>query len=618
LLLSCSHDELIERGASGSGVISFSTAGNRFSTKVAPMVSDDMRTFRVWGYGSEAGGFLTNLNGAEVSRVSAADDWVYSPMAKWPATGTVDFYAASPADVSFTSSFSTPTFSYTVPDAADQVDLLVAKMSEVNAATHPSPLQLTFAHALSRIGLNVKTDAAGAVFKIEDVKLLNVNSTGTYSFIDGTWSDLTGLTSYNVSVDESWSDGKVLTTQDSVVIGGDNGLMVLPQTAVPGTYQVDVTVPASGTYLSLKATLVKEGGNNVEHTFYFPVVNNTEDRNPLKFEKGKQYTFNLELQAGSGFNAFQITFSGVTSEPWGNGIGALDTQVRVWSRSNIYFQPDDPTDPSCSVGSLTFSENDPSKSDYQGLYFKWGSLIGVAAGAINDTFDEDTYLYIPDLTTGPSEGKYYKVKVEEVNTSDVQAVKAFFDNAASGWTGTNSGNDWGRIPYADDEFTSAQEDRNKSPLTDASDQTYYESYKGDICKFLSDKKENNGSGLTRNWVMPVSNNFGLEGDYTISNTWNNMVNSDATAPENGASVIPSAYYTYILASGETVTFPASGHRSHSIGSLGEVGRYGYYWSSSSVSDASHAYSLYFSNTYVYSAYDDYYRTLGQSVRCVRN
>jgi uncharacterized protein (TIGR02145 family) len=323
LLFSCSHDELIKRGSAGSGAIGFTTVGKRFSTKVSPMVSADMRTFRVWGYSNSDSDFLPNLNGAEVSRASMGDDWVYSPMAEWPAEGTVDFVAVSPADATV-DAVSTTDFSYTVPAAAGQVDLLVVKTSIADAAEHPSSVSLTFAHALSRIGLKVKTDSPGAVFKIEDVKLLNVSSQGTYSFDDGTWSGLNNLTDYAVPVDESWSDGKVLTTADSIVIGGDNGLMVLPQVTTVGEYQVDDTAPADGTYLSLKATLVQVSGD-IEHTFYFPVVSNFEGRNPLEFEKGKQYTFNLELKAGSGFNTFSIVFSGVTAEIWQDGNGALIT-----------------------------------------------------------------------------------------------------------------------------------------------------------------------------------------------------------------------------------------------------------------------------------------------------
>ncbi|MDR1344289.1 MAG: fimbrillin family protein [Tannerellaceae bacterium] len=344
LLLSCSHDELIERDASGSGVISFSTVGNRFSTKVAPMVSDNMRTFRVWGYGSGASEVLANLNGVEVSRASAADDWVYGPMEEWPADGTVDFYAVSPASAAVQGAVAptadNATFTYTVPAAADdQVDLLVVKMSAVDAATHPSPVQLTFAHALSRIGLKIKTDAASAVFKIKDVKLLNVNSQGTYSFTTDTWSDLNSPLSYEVSVDESWSDGKMLTTEYSVVIGADNGLMVLPQITVPGTYQIDGTAPMSGTYLSLKAMLVNEESEDVGHTFYFPVVDNLEERDPLVFEMGKQYTFGLELrQDGEGALGTKdwVTISGVKWAKY--NVDAPGTFANSETASGMFYQ----------------------------------------------------------------------------------------------------------------------------------------------------------------------------------------------------------------------------------------------------------------------------------------
>jgi hypothetical protein len=297
------------------------------------------------------------------------------------------------------------------------------------------------------------------------------------------------------------------------------------------------------------------------------------------------------------------------------------------AQSNIYFQPDAGE---TEIGSLTFSEDDPSKSGYQGLYFRWGSLIGVSAAVEGSDAFSAAYLYIPDVSAGANAGKYYKVKSSEIssyygesNTDIGEAVRAY---ATAG-----GGSAWGNIPSATDTDLggSVATGRDKSPLTDASDQTLYEKYMGDICKFLSDKKDTNDSGLTKKWVMPVSNAFGAGsggplnsvngyihiGDgYTYKNEsgstpWGGF--ADLSADGTGSTA--TARLTYTLATNEKVIFPAAGGRGG--GQLYNVGSYGYYWSSS-VSDASYAYCLYFFSGSVSPGSSDS-RTYGFPVRCVQ-
>jgi hypothetical protein len=290
-----------------------------------------------------------------------------------------------------------------------------------------------------------------------------------------------------------------------------------------------------------------------------------------------------------------------------------------WGQSNIYFKPD--PDGDGSVGSLTFSEDDSSKFGYQGLYFKWGSLIGVSP---TGTFNGDAYLYIPDVTTG----KYYKVTVSDVKDSSVKAVSDFLDDAVPGWTGNNNGtypnNDWSRIPYADESYDSG---RGLSPLTDASNQAYYTSYKGDICKFLSDKKETNSSKLKRNWVMPISDvwkgdvsaqDYGVDIDgvyrYEKNSNWSGSGSFLPTTDVGGTGSTPTALMTY-TATGETASFPASGYRYVDHGALNGVGSSGCYWSSS-VGEGSGAHYLYAISSEVRPGIHGY-RSWGMSVRCVQ-
>jgi hypothetical protein len=299
--------------------------------------------------------------------------------------------------------------------------------------------------------------------------------------------------------------------------------------------------------------------------------------------------------------------------------------TNVWGASNIYFRPD-ASSVDGSVGSLTFAKSDQSKSGYQGLFFKWGSLIGVAAypaGGYNTTVDNGTYLYIPDVSTG----KYYKVRAgavsesyEDINSEKQDAIRAYAGKVSDDKS-------WNKIPYVSSGTT---DDRSFNYLGSVTVHIPTD-YQGDICKFLTDTKVTNGSGLKKNWEMPISDKWiggGTHGyEYTPAgatykkkdNSWSGAndftftVLSDAA---DGRSSTTTALMTYtITATNETVTFPASGYRLN--GALGGVGYYGHYWSSS-VFNGPNAYYLGFNGgSYVDPAnYGD--RAEGKFVRCVQN
>jgi hypothetical protein len=164
-------------------------------------------------------------------------------------------------------------------------------------------------------------------------------------------------------------------------------------------------------------------------------------------------------------------------------------------------------------------------------------------------------------------------------------------------------------------------------LTDAS-QALYSSYKGDICRFLSEKGV---SGLKKSWVMPKSElwkgtvNTGypfVGGSVTVEDvggdrlyTWTTKSTANTTADVAGGTL---NYLSFtIIGSNESATFPASGYRSYDGGALVDVGVNGVYWSSS-VGVASGAYYLYFFSNEVGPAYGNGNRAWGLSVRCVQN
>jgi hypothetical protein len=303
--------------------------------------------------------------------------------------------------------------------------------------------------------------------------------------------------------------------------------------------------------------------------------------------------------------------------------------TNVWGASNIYFRPDGDDG---FVGSLTFAKSDQTKSGYQGLYFKWGSLIGVAAGDNGDydsTESTGTYLYIPSINTG----KYYKVRAGAVSatysggTDDMNVAVQDYAKAVTG-----QGKSWDDIPYVENgseeyQIAYSGNDRADDQLTEKSTATVlYKYYMGDICKFLSDKKGTNGSGLTKKWVMPTSDKWKGSGGgftnniYDAGNGYTYEKNSiwsgtDSFLPTdvNGRGSAADARLAYALNTDEKVTFPAAGGRDD--GTLNDIGIFGNYWSSS-VYNPLGAYYLFFRPNYVYPV-NLYPRSSGFPVRCVQ-
>jgi hypothetical protein len=373
-------------------------------------------------------------------------------------------------------------------------------------------------------------------------------------------------------------DGAVSVPEDETVslTGNTNGLFVLPQELEDdGDDDLDV----GETYIHVEYATYSE-----------PSVTLTENirLDLAAFEAGRRYAVMLDL-----------TSYDPDHDP---------AAVNVWAASNIYFKPDVVGG---TVGSLTFAESGADKptgkAGYQGLFFKWGSLIGVSTNTTGDTYHDDhTFLFIPDLNTG----KYYKYSVGSVVADTDNIVNAYLNKTA----GRNT---WATIPYADENDIPVDSSRDDDRLTTASDPSLYAFYKGDICKYLSDTKSTNGSGLLskNNWIMPVSRMFGEDDGSYDYNTWSN-INFSGGIIEDGTSNAVEALvrYTYV---GETVTFPASGGRDIN-GDHSHIGSHGIYWSSSAY-DETDVYGLRFDYTNgVTTQSNSLERMMSHSVRCVRD
>ncbi|MDR1884111.1 MAG: fimbrillin family protein [Prevotella sp.] len=725
LLSGCSQDD-VSNVPAGSRAIGFRAQGGMSALKATTTGADYIRSFAVnahYGTYDAAGKFL--IEGVTVYRgEGGGTDWTYSPQAYFPTEdkGGVNFFAYSPSGSkcvegslkeAAVANDANQTITYEVPEptgaATSQEDLLVARQTVMynsgNSAYPGAAVSLQFHHALSRILVAASSSLGQEVpVVITGLELKNLYTKGTLplnsdDLLATAWGHITGeagakvlwandgstTANYAYSLPASGVHvGETLAT----VTGDDQGIFVLPQTTKGDPSDGNPAAGVTGGEFGLKVSYSINGSPDIDAYIQFgdiaePVVA-TEG---VTFEIGRQYVLNLTFGAGSGGGdtpggtdpdiniGAKISFGtlGVDGYPE-DDIEAFPYQPPVmyahdpviWSQSNIYY--DESADVAANVGALTFSESAQDKKYYQGIYFKWGSLVGVSSGSVGTPL-KDSYLFIPD-----SDGKYYKAAVSQLKdwTDDDGVVDSFKDAyfGSIDWDNVYSSDNatytaaaailWAAIPCVADnsvispvpaDIATGREARDDNALTTASGTVGlpYSSYKGDICKYLVDKKSTNGnSSFGYTWRMPTSNDFGYgygnSGPITNNNDdssadnesdpapapyrtfWNSSGTDNggsftaSTNPEDGTDILNGkAYYTlvdWVFGATAKPSFPASGCRNDVNGYSGLFGGNGYYWSSSA-SGALSARNLNF-NSGIVLLFNSDNRPYGYSVRCVRD
>jgi hypothetical protein len=232
----------------------------------------------------------------------------------------------------------------------------------------------------------------------------------------------------------------------------------------------------------------------------------------------------------------------------------VDVKRCVWARSNIYWDS----------SKLTFvpAGNDLSKQGYQGVYFKWGSLVGISpAGSDANTYSTSTLVYKPNAVA----------------------------------TGTYA--TWDAIPY-----------ENSSSATVVGSPNIG-TFKGDICTHIN-------SG----YRLPVNGEFGTSSGW-YQQGWVEYENADfspvTTDKDDGTYDFiannKSCAKNTVLGD---VIFPASGYRFDSS-KLTRVGTCGVYQIGSAYS-ATENYYMYFSYLFLYTSSTSGSRSYAYTVRCVQN
>ena len=183
--------------------------------------------------------YIQNEGGAEQSffqnkeAKKEGSNWFVGDNTKWPAAGTVSFYAYAPYnDASFTLNDNNKTIHYTVPTNVEkQPDFIVANSEgkSFSSSSANTPVDLQFSHALTAITFSVSDDMEKG--KINSITIEGVKGEGDYNLSTNEWTvSSSSAASYNVPI----SAGGLTVGTETVDLAANATLMMIPQTLGDG------------------------------------------------------------------------------------------------------------------------------------------------------------------------------------------------------------------------------------------------------------------------------------------------------------------------------------------------------------------------------------------------
>jgi hypothetical protein len=311
-------------------------------------------------------------------------------------------------------------------------------------------------------------------------------------------------------------------------------------------------------------------------------------------------TFSTTLAAGSSYKLY------------------VKLRVPKWAGSNIYWvktgEYDNGSGDVGDVGYLTFDPyyvdgNDAPHKGYQGVFFKFGSLVGISPARAS--FSTSVAVYIPTYVAGPPDAATWKCP----------AVSPY-----SSWPPTSAGDsdsdaNAAIIPYLDGRaaFNASNNTRSSTFVIDEArnDATMWANKRGDICQFLSKT-----GAVSGDYRLPTSSelgtvNIGWSGSTPVGGGWvKGGAPGSATGLASGEfDLIGSYLYVENLTMGNVI-LPASGNRYGNGGGLDFVTTQGLYWSGSANGNLEGR-LLYFTEASI-GPNGSSERSCAYPVRCVKN
>jgi hypothetical protein len=418
-----------------------------------------------------------------------------------------------------------------VPNTTDR-DLLYAKVTKTITATDRN-LSFTLEHKLSRVKLVVDASLVANITAIEEnrMRITPFYAAATMQLGSG------GMTK-GASSDVQYFAWPTIAAAKVQTSGF--------RTVFTNSETVSLVIPASTITISGVAAPQPESAK----TLAFPST----------LAPGHSYTLRLRL-------------------------ARTTTPSRTWASSNIYW-----VSTGGNNGYLTFGS--PGTWGYQGVYFRWGSLVGISPGP---RVDSKTMVFVPTYNTGTP-------------TASTWSVAYYTDAEVSA------------IPFLDESYgyvSSANNDYSDATLATVSDYRTNEMYsgkRGDICKYLGATRGGSVSGyrmplmneMSRNGTIGGWNNPSVRSGYVVGNSDNY---TPVSVPENnrdGTLDLSASVYAQGVQVG-SVFLPASY----------VPGSSGYYWSGSaqSASKPNQAYYLIFYSTGISMV--SFTRSNTITVRCVK-
>lgn len=259
--------------ANGRAISFYATAPK--SSRAASTTTSTLQSFLVYAFTDAS----VIMDGVTVSRDGGT--WTYSPPVYWPAS-PVDFYAVSPDIRKGGGSISDNTISGV---EYGSTDLLYAV--SLNQIENPSPVPLTFRHAMSRVTVMLSSTSNKYMVEVLHMSLNNIALTGDFTIpeqnttdsgVTGSWSALSAPASALTYYDIDGNPVLLTTTPRNLTEGNLDASFFVPQPLEPLAYS---TVNGfTGSYMQIDCVVKdKATGQQIwpnEHTPDYLLVRETD------------------------------------------------------------------------------------------------------------------------------------------------------------------------------------------------------------------------------------------------------------------------------------------------------------------------------------------------------
>ncbi|MDR0542994.1 MAG: fibrobacter succinogenes major paralogous domain-containing protein [Dysgonamonadaceae bacterium] len=463
-------------------------------------------------------------------------------------TGSSYYFVAC----SYNSITAAPFYSAVMTGIAPTNDLLWGKTGLIPIASADQKIDIGVSHLFMKIKLYATTVGGGYYPNLRNLSAsLTTNYTARLTLSDGTLVKDAATTAYAFTANDPGSN---LGTSP----GGYEDQMLTSD------YGIAYTGGDNPFYARINTLTLRDG--SVDHHYVDLSV-----------------SFNSALQSGHSYT-LQMNVK--------NGLAFAGSNI-YWDGSKLTFKPNNYVGP---------------ENYYQGVFFRWGSLVGIAPVG---EFGSSVRFYVPQYNSGSSPG--WSMSVNSYSWTNVPYYK---------YPIVDSGSAVATTPYLSHDSIN--------------DTWHWNSLQGDICRYISE----NGYGPGGRYRLPALREFaGLNA--TLSDafiTYNWGASAEAMGWYRGSGNFHDLSVTgstndvtggrFDMRDGNTaglplyhniLAFPASGYRYTDDGALQSVGASGYYWSGSRsfANENTNGNRFFFESASIVFG-SGWPRTFGFSVRCIKD